>query len=58
MEMKELMKARAEQSMTELLDKIDEVCDDARDGGLSSEDVRTLEKAWCAIHTIKTLCKE
>lgn len=58
MESKELMKARAEQSMSKLLDKIDEICDDARDGGLTSEDVRTLEKAWCAIVTIKTACKE
>ena len=59
MDYKELMKARAEQSIGVLLDKIDAVCDDARDdGGLSSEDVRTLEKAWCAIATIKALCKE
>ena len=59
MEMKELMKARAEQSMHCHLEKIDKVCDEARDGGgLSSEDVRTLEKAWCAIATIKAACKE
>lgn len=32
---------------------------EARDGGgLSSEDVRTLEKAWCAVATIKAVCKE
>ena len=59
MEMKELMKARAEQSMHCLLEKIDKVCEEARDGGgLSSEDVRTLEKAWCAVATIKAVCKE
>ena len=59
MEMKELMKARAEQSMHCLLEKIDEVCDEARDGGgLSDEDVRVLEKAWCAVATIKAACKE
>ena len=59
MEMKERMKARAEQSMHCLLEKIDKVCDEARDGGgLSSEDVRTLEKAWCAVATIKAVCKE
>nr|DAG26518.1 MAG TPA: hypothetical protein [Caudoviricetes sp.] len=59
METKELMKARAEQSMHCLLEKIDKVCDEARDGGgLSSEDVRTLEKAWCAVATIKAVCKE
>ena len=59
MEMKELMKARAEQSRHCLLEKIDKVCDEARDGGgLSSEDVRTLEKAWCAVATIKAVCKE
>ena len=59
MEMKELMKARAEQSMHCLLEKIDEVCDEARDGGgLSDEAVRTLEKAWCAVATIKAVCKE
>lgn len=59
MEMKELMKARAEQSMHSLLEKIDKVCDEARDGGgLSGEDVRTLEKAWCAVATIKAVCKE
>lgn len=59
MELKELMKARAEQSLQHLLDKIDKVCDEARDGGgLTSEDVRTLEKAWCAVQTIKCVCKE
>lgn len=59
MELKELLKARAEQSITHLLDKIDVICDDARDdGGLTSDDVRTLEKAWCTIHTIKTICKD
>lgn len=59
MEMKELMKARAEQSMHCLLEKIDKVCDEARDsGGLSGEDVRTLEKAWCAVATIKAVYKE
>lgn len=59
METKELMKARAEQSMHCLLEKIDKVCDEARDsGGLNGEDVRVLEKAWCAIATIKAVCKE
>ena len=59
METKELMKARAEQSMHCLLEKIDKVCDEARDGGgLSDEDVRVLEKAWCAIATIKAVGKE
>ena len=59
METKELMKARAEQSMHCLIEKIDKVCDEARDGGgLSDEDVRVLEKAWCAIATIKAVCKE
>ncbi len=59
MEVKELLYARAEQSMQHLLDKIDKVCDDARDeGGLTAEDVRTLEKAWCAIATIKCVTKE
>ena len=59
MEMKELMKARAEQSMHCLLEKIDKVCDEARDSGsLSGEDVRTLEKAWCTIATMKAVCKE
>ena len=59
MEMKELMKARAEQSLQNLLDKIDKVCDEARDeGGLTAEDVRTLEKAWYAISTIKCVTKD
>lgn len=52
------MKARADQSLHCLLDKIDEICDDARDdGGLSSDDVRTLEKAWKAICVIHDLTK-
>ncbi len=51
--MTELMKARQEQTIQHLLDKIDKICDQARDGGgLTAEDVRTLEKAWCTIHTI------
>lgn len=59
MEIKELMKARAEQSLQHLLDKIDKVCDEARDGGgLTAEDVRTLEKAWCAVKLAKEVCKE
>ncbi len=57
--MTDLMKTRAEQSLQHLLDKIDKVCDEARDGGgLTAEDVRTLEKAWCAIHTIECLKKQ
>ncbi len=57
--MTDLMKTRAEQSLQHLLDKIDKICDEARDGGgLTSEDVRTLEKAWQAIRTIECLKKE
>ncbi len=57
--MNDLMKTRAEQSMQHLLDKIDKVCDEARDGGgLTTEDVRTLEKAWCAIQVIKCVTKD
>ena len=45
-----LIHTRCEQTVQHLLDKIDKVCDEARDnGGLNDEDVRTLEKAWCAI---------
>lgn len=45
-----LIHARCEQTVQHLLDKIDKVCDEARDnGGLDDEDVHTLEKAWCAI---------
>ena len=48
------LKMRADQTIQRLLDKIDKICDDARDnGGLTSEDVRTLEKAWCAITAAK-----
>lgn len=58
MDTKDLMKARAEQSMHYLLDKIDKICDDARDSdGLTNEDVRTLEKAWKAICVIRDLTK-
>ena len=58
MDSKDLMKVRADQSLHCLLDKIDEICDDARDdGGLSSDDVRTLEKAWKAICVIHDLTK-
>ena len=53
-EMETELKMRAEQTIQRLLDKIDKICDDARDnGGLTGEDVRTLEKAWCAIATAK-----
>lgn len=53
-EMETELKMRAEQTIQCLLDKIDKICDDARDnGGLTSEDVRTLEKAWCAITAAK-----
>ena len=45
----------SDQTVHRLLDKIDEICDDARDGGLSCEDVRTLEKAWKAIMTIESV---
>lgn len=46
---------KADQTVHRLLDKIDEICDDARDGGFSCEDVRTLEKAWKAIMTIESV---
>ncbi len=59
MEMKELMKARAEQTLTHLLEKIDRVCDNARDdGGLTAEDVRTQEKAWCTVRLVEEMMKE
>lgn len=53
-----LIHTRCEQTVQHLLDKIDKVCDEARDnGGLNDEDVRTLEKAWCAIETAMRVCK-
>lgn len=45
-----LLHTRCEQTIERLLDKIDKVCDNGRDRGtLTCEEVRTLEKAWCAI---------
>lgn len=59
METKELIKMRADQTLHCLLDKVDKICDDAKDNDyLSDEDVRTLAKAWCTIPTLKTLLAE
>ena len=53
-----LIHARCEQTVEHLLDKIDEVCDAARDnGGLDDEDGRALEKAWWALETAMRVAK-
>lgn len=53
METKELIRMRADQTLHCLLDKIDQICDDAKDDGyLSDEEVRVLYRAWGTIHEL------
>lgn len=57
MDLKDMRKMQGERTEEELLEKIDKILDDARDGhyGLTSQNLEDLCEAWECIKHIRTV---